>query len=274
MGVLWDFERFADLPALITDTGSAITYGELEALSENAEDAIGRSAGWSPGSKPLTMVVCSNTVGSLSGYAALINRGYAMLPVSTELEADRRKALMNVYRPGLLLVPKELRGSFPAMKELMEFTDYLLLKTNFREHFPVHPQLGQMIPTSGSTGSAKFVRQSLENLRFNAAAHVEAFQLSSSDRTVTALPMQYTYGLSIYHTNLRQGAAMVVTKSGVMDPEFWDLVEAENVTCFHGVPNTYDMLHRIGLFEDDFPSLRLMSQAGGKHPFFPFDFVL
>ncbi len=264
MGVFWNFESFADLPALIADTGAVLTYGELEALSGKAEDVIDKSADWSAASKPLTMIICRNTVGAISGYAALINRGYPMLPVSDELTPEKRKELMNVYRPGLLLVPKEFRGSFMAMKELLEIKDYILLKTNYRDRFPVHPQLGQLITTSGSTGSAKFVRQSKENLRFNAAAHVTALQISSADKTITALPLQYTYGLSILHTNLRQGASMVVTRSGVMDSEFWDLVEAEDVTCFHGVPNTYDMLHRIGLFEDEFPSLRLMSQAGGK----------
>ena len=49
-----------------------------------------------------------------------------------------------------------------------------------------------------------------------------------------------------------------------MDSEFWDLFEAENVTSFHGVPNTYEMLQHIGMFEEDFPSLRTLSQAGGK----------
>lgn len=57
---------------------------------------------------------------------------------------------------------------------------------------------------------------------------------------------------------------MVVTQSSVMDSEFWDLFENEGVTCFHGVPNTYEMLRHIELFEDDFPDLRTMSQAGGK----------
>ncbi len=264
MGAFWDFESFADLPALIADTGVTITYRELEALSGKAEASIDMIADWSAESKPLTMIVCRNTMGALCGYAVLINMGYPMLPVSEELAAEKRKALMNVYRPGLLLVPKEQRGSFPAMKDIFEFGDYVLLKTNYRERFPVHPQLGQLITTSGSTGSAKFVRQSRENLRFNAEAIANALQITSADKTITALPLQYTYGLSVLHANLLRGAAMVVTKSSVMDSEFWDLIEAEEVSCFHGVPNTYDMLYRIGLFEDDFPSLRLMSQAGGK----------
>jgi acyl-coenzyme A synthetase/AMP-(fatty) acid ligase len=150
------------------------------------------------------------------------------------------------------------------MREVCGIRDYVLLKTNYREYFPVHPALGLLITTSGSTGSAKLVRQSWDNLRFNAETIAGYLQIDASRRTITALPLQYTYGLSVLHANLLRGAAMVVTKYGFMDAEFWDLFEAENVTDFHGVPGTYEMLHRIELFEDDLPSLRTMTQAGGK----------
>ena len=264
MGILWDFERYGDSPALIADTGFTLTYHDLASLSDDTEAAVGKSFGGNGGLKPLTMFVCRNSPGAIAGYAALINRGYPVMPFSAELSAEMRKELMKVYRPGLLLLPEELRGEYPAMKEVCGIRDYVLLKTNYAEVFPVHPQLGLLITTSGSTGSSKFVRQSWENLRFNAAAIAGYLQIETSDKTITALPLQYTYGLSVLHANLLRGAAMVVTHSGIMDPEFWDLFEAEEVTCFHGVPNTYEMLHRIGLFEDDFPSLRTMSQAGGK----------
>ncbi len=264
MGVFWNFESFADSPALIADTGVAMTYRGLSELSAETAAAVSRHADWDEASKPLVMLACRNTMGALSGYAALADSGYPVLPVSAELPAGMRRELMNVYRPGLLLLPEELRGEYPAMGEVCGIRDYVLLKTNYMERFPVHPQLGLLITTSGSTGSAKFVRQSRENLRFNAATLADILQITSADRTITALPLQYTYGQSVLHANLLRGAAMVVTKSGVMDPEFWDLFEAENVTCFHGVPNTYEMLHHIGLFEDEFPSLRTLSQAGGK----------
>ena len=264
MGMLWDFESFGDSPALIEDTGFTLTYHDLASLSDVTEAAVGKSFGGDAGTKPLTMFVCRNSLGAIAGYAALINKGYPVLPFSAELSADMRRELMKVYRPGLLLLPEELRGEYPTMKEVCGIRDYVLLRTNYPELFPVHPQLSLLITTSGSTGSAKFVRQSRENLRFNAAAIAEYLQIGASDKTITALPLQYTYGLSVLHANLLRGAAMVVTHSGVMDPEFWDLFEAEEVTCFHGVPNTYEMLQHIGLFEDDFPSLRTMSQAGGK----------
>ncbi len=229
MGKLWDFESFADSPALIGDTGVTLTYRDLTALSDDIETAVGGTASEAG---PLVMFICRNTLGALSSYAALINRGYPMLPLSAELPTEMRKELMNAYRPRYLLLPGELRGEYPAMREVCGIRDYVLLKTNYREDFP-------------------------ETI----AGYL---QIDSSRRTITALPLQYTYGLSVLHANLLRGAAMVVTKYGFMDAEFWDLFEAESVTDFHGVPDTYEMLHRIELFEDDFPSLRMMTQAGGK----------
>ena len=264
MGRIWNFDSFAASPALITDTGKTITYRDLSSLSAETEKSIAQAADWPVEDRPLVMFVCRNSPGALAGYTALLNQGYPMLPVSGELPEARRRELMKIYRPGLLLMPEEMRGEYPAMKEVCAIYDYALVKTNYLDRYPVHPQLAQLITTSGSTGSAKFVRQSWKNLQCNAAAIAECLDISPSDKTITALPLQYTYGLSVFQANLLRGAAMVVTRSGVMDPDFWDLVEMENVTCFHGVPNTYEMIEHLGLFEDDFPSLRTLSLAGGK----------
>ena len=95
MGKLWNFAQFGDSPALIGDTGVTLTYRDLAALSETVEAAVGQAD-----SGALVMFVCRNTLGALSGYAALINRGHPVLPVSAELPADMRRDLMNVYRPG------------------------------------------------------------------------------------------------------------------------------------------------------------------------------
>ena len=105
----WDFSRFGDAPALIADTGVTITYRGLASLSEEAEAAAGRHAGGDSGQKPLVMLVCRNSLGALAGYAALAYREYPVLPVSADLSAGMRKELINVYRPGFLLLPEETR---------------------------------------------------------------------------------------------------------------------------------------------------------------------
>lgn len=255
MNRIWDFSAFGTNTALVDDTGVTVRYDELDALQSEL-------AGIAPGE--LTLMLCENSIGALAGYAALLNGGHPMLMVSAGLPGEMRRQIMNTYRPGLVFTPRPLRGDYAHMKEIRTVDDYVLLKTSYSEPFPVHPALGQMLTTSGSTGSVKFVRQSWDDIRVNAGIHVDILGMTGADRTLTALPMNYTYGLSIICASLTAGAAMIVTRRGVMDEEFWDLFENERVTAFHGVPNTYDMLHRLDLFCEDFPDLRLMTQAGGK----------
>lgn len=149
MGIFWDFERFGDAAALITDTGATLTYRELASLSHEAE-AGARESGEDGTSGRLTMFICRNTPGAIAGYAAMMNTGYPVLPCSAEQNGGRRKVLMNTYRPGFLLLPKEMRDEYPTMKTVWEIRDYAVLKTNYSAFFPVHPQLGLLITTSGS----------------------------------------------------------------------------------------------------------------------------
>lgn len=255
MDRIWDFSAFGRNTALIDDTGVTVRYDELEALQDQL-------SGICPGM--LTMMLCENSIGALSGYAALLNSGHPMLMVSAGLPGDMRREIMNTYRPGQVFAPRPLRGDYPNMAEIRTVDSYALLRTNYSELYPVYPDLGQLLTTSGSTGSVKFVRQSRENIRINARQSADFMGVAETDRSITSLPLNYTYGLSIFGSFLMKGAATVVTRAGVMDEEFWDLFENEHVTAFHGVSTTYDMLHKMDFFCEDFPDLRLMTQAGAK----------
>ena len=255
MNRIWDFGAFGTNTALVDDTGVAVRYDELAALQ-------GELSGVAP--EELTMMLCENSIGALSGYAALLNGGHPMLMVSAGLPEDMRRQIMNTYRPGLVFAPRSLRGDYAHMREMREIDNYALLKTSYSESFPINPALGQLLTTSGSTGSVKFVRQSWDDVRVNAQITMDILEMTGTERTVTVLPMNYTYGLSIICASLMAGATMIVTRHGVMDEEFWDLFENERVTAFHGVSGTYDMLRRLDLFCEDFPDLRLMTQGGGK----------
>lgn len=255
MNRIWDFSAFGTNTALVDDTGVAVRYDELAVLQSEL-------SGIAPGA--LTMMLCDNSIGALAGYAALLNGGHPMLMVSAGLPEDMRRQIMNAYRPGLVFAPRSQRGDFPHMREVRTIDDYVLFGTNYSEPWPVNPALGQLLTTSGSTGSVKFVRQSWNNIWVNAQIHVDILELTGVERTITALPMNYTYGLSVICASLMAGATMIATRRGVMDEEFWDLFENERITAFHGIPNTYDMLHQLDLFCEDFPDLRLMTQAGGK----------
>jgi acyl-coenzyme A synthetase/AMP-(fatty) acid ligase len=49
-----------------------------------------------------------------------------------------------------------------------------------------------------------------------------------------------------------------------MQKEFWQQFKKYGVTSFGGVPYTYEMLDKLRLYRMDLPTLRTMTQAGGK----------
>ncbi len=256
VGKIWDFEKSFGRTALVDYKGNSVTYEEIVSGSE-------RMAELNP-KRHLIMIVCRNMIGVVYGYASSIDSGSPVMLVSSEITAQMRNDIMATYLPRYILVPESMRAEYPFMDEVHKFRDYSVLKTNYDRSYPVHPDLGLMITTSGSTGSVKFVRQSFDNVAFNAKANAKFMELTDKERTITALPMQYSFGITIINATLTAGGLIVSTDKSIMEEDFWDLFEEEKITSFHGVPNTYDMLKRIGIFEDDFPDLKLLSEAGGK----------
>ena len=135
----------------------------------------------------------------------------------------------------------------------------------------LHPELALLLSTSGSTGSPRLVRLSAAGVQANAEAIAGYLGLRDDDRTATTLPMAYCYGLSVLHSHLVAGAAVVLTGASVVDPCFWRACRAEGVTSLAGVPHTFTLLERAGLLdparpERDLPSLRRLTCAGGRLP--------
>lgn len=256
MGKIWDFEQFHNANALIDDKGVCITYDDLCSLMEKVEHCMGDRA--------LVMMLTRNTIGGIAGYASFLNSGFPLLLVSAQTPQDMRERLMKIYRPAIMLIPSDIATEYPFMKAELDIYDFTVLRTNYTDLYPVNDKLGLLLTTSGSTGSAKFVRQSFENILFNTKAFAEVLGATSADRQITSLPMHYSYGITVINSALMQGSTIIVTEKSFMEEDFWDLFEEQKVTAFHGVPETYEMLEHIGIFEEDFPSLKLIAVGGGK----------
>ncbi|PVG84564.1 AMP-dependent synthetase [Nocardioides gansuensis] len=128
----------------------------------------------------------------------------------------------------------------------------------------LHPDLTLLLSTSGSTGSPKLVRLSRDNLVANAAAIADSLGIRSTDVAATTLPLHYCYGLSVLHSHLLRGAALLLTERSVVDECFWDDVRTHGVTTLPGVPHTFELLERTGFADRVLPSLRCLTQAGGR----------
>ncbi len=129
---------------------------------------------------------------------------------------------------------------------------------------PPHPDLGVMLATSGSTGDPKLVRLSRTAIVSNARAIAEVLHIGGDEIAPTSLPLFYSYGMSVLNSHLAAGATVVVVDGGVLSREFWAAVDRYQATSLAGVPYNYEMLARIRWSPAKHPSLRTLTQAGGR----------
>lgn len=254
---MWNYFDFGDGIAIIDEYSNMLSYRELDQKGRELAEVIGK--------RKLVFVLCKNEIGSVLGYSAFVNNDIVPVMLNANLEHEMLRGLINTYKPSFLWVPcNEVNEHDSFGDSVYENCGYSLVKTNCDIEHELNDDLCLLLTTSGSTGSPKFVRQSYKNVKSNAEAIVEYLHLDESERPITTLPMNYTYGLSIINSHLIVGATILVTDKGLMQKEFWDFFKEEGATSFGGVPYTYEMLDRLRFYKMELPSLRYMTQAGGK----------
>ena len=254
--MMWNFNEFKDNVAILTEEKKNITYSQMEEMAKELYDQIGERC--------LVFNLCTNKFASLLGYVSFINFGIVPFLADAGLEQTMLNDLTQAYKPAYLWMPDTMESSFECYQVKYRKHGYVLLQTSFQEQYPLNDELALLLTTSGSTGSPKLVKQSYDNLKANTKAIVQYLELDSTERPITTLPMSYTYGLSIINTHLYVGASIVLTEKTLMQREFWQQFRENHVTSFGGVPYTFEMLEKLRFFRMDTPSLRTMTQAGGK----------
>ncbi|WP_199422466.1 AMP-binding protein [Actinotalea solisilvae] len=240
---LADLARHGDRPAVRTATGT-LTYAELAARADDVARRLG--------TRRLVAVAALNDVGSLVAYLGALAGGHAVLLLPGD-KPEAVDALVAAWDPDVVLRGRDAPGDDVVLDERRPGTAHDL-----------HPDLALLLSTSGSTGAPKLVRLSRANLQANAEQVADALGVRPDDRAATTLPFHYSYGLSVVHSHLLRGATLVLTDLSVVDPCFWALAREAGVTTFAGVPYTFELLDRLGVERMDLPSLRYVTQAGGR----------
>lgn len=229
--------------AAVVSEGETISYAELDELVRACATRLGPQ-------RRLVFVSAENSLEPLVAYLAALRGGHAVLLTSAS-DHNNFAALSDSYNPDAVITAA---------------TDWAIDERNAEAAHPLHPDLALLLSTSGSTGSPKLARLSSQNVDSNAAAIASYLKLTPTDRAITTMPMAYCYGLSVINSHLHVGASIVVNSLSVVDGCFWDVFNATGATSFAGVPHTFDLLDRIGFESKRPPTLRLVTQAGGRLP--------
>ncbi|MDP1820538.1 MAG: AMP-binding protein [Acidimicrobiales bacterium] len=236
-----DLRRHGGRLAVATPDGLLLSYEDLA-------DRVARAAAQLGAEPRLVLIAGANRLDALVWYLGALSAGHPVLLVPGD-DDPTVDGFISAYDPDVIV----------GVRSGWELTE----RQAARSH-ELHPDLALLLCTSGSTGSSKLVRLSRANLQANAEAIVEYLGLGPDDVGVTSLPMAYCYGLSVIHSHLLAGAALIVTDRSVVDRCFWDDARRYGATNLAGVPFTFDLLERSGFESLDLTSLRFVTQAGGR----------
>ena len=233
----FDFnEQFENRIYLIDESGATYTYGQVREIGDTMISAIPH--------RSLVLLLAGNEVRSVSSYMALLRKRCPVIMMGKHTDPELIERMKETYRPAFVI---DEEGAKPYSDEPVR----------------MHPELGLLLSTSGSTGAQKLVRLSYDNLQSNCDSIVEYLELDEKERPITTLPMEYTYGLSVIHSHTAVGASIILTDLTFFQPAFWDLVTEHGATSMAGVPYSYEMLHRLRIERMDIPTIRTLTQAGG-----------
>jgi acyl-coenzyme A synthetase/AMP-(fatty) acid ligase len=233
-------------------SGRTLAGEELDAEVFRLAAALGELA---PG---VVFARMSVDLDSVLRYLAAFEAGRAVALIDPALDGDVLAELISRFRPVSVLAAPE--GDAPE--------GYASDGGNWTrvsaDGVTPHPHLAVLLPTSGSTGNPKLVRLSRGAILSNAGAIAEVLGIDADEVAPTSLPLHYSYGLSVLNSHLVRGATVVIEASGVLGRGFWDAVVEHKATSLAGVPYHYEILRRLKFAPEKYPSLRTLTQAGGK----------
>lgn len=249
-------ESYADRTMLRSDDGQSVKYRDLMQYADEILQVIPK--------RSLVFLFTNNVIGSVMSYLACLRDGIVPVLLNGKIDVELVENLLSIYQPQFLWLDSADSQKYGDFAEVYSGYGYSVVRTDFAKRYPLHDDLALLLTTSGSTGSPKLVRQSYTNIAANAESIANYLELDQTERPITTLPMNYTYGLSIINSHILVGATILLTDKSLMQKEFWGFFREEGATSFGGVPYNYEILDKLRFFRMDLPSLRTMTQAGGK----------
>ena len=254
----------SDRPALVLTDGSTLTHADVLA----AVDAIAaRLDHGRPGS--LITVVGDRSPACVLVYLAALASGHTvawLAPGTTRTDMAQHLA---GFDPDYVVGAVGLDDATPTVTwdAAPSVRVPVVVRRPTREDRadagPTAARTSLLLSTSGSTGSARFVRLSRTAVESNADAIAAALDLDERTRAVTSLPLHYTYGLSVLNSTLAGGGTVLLSHEPPTGLPFWRRAERTGTTHVALVPLQVRSLlsSRPALLRT--PTVRMVTVAGG-----------
>lgn len=285
--------RAPDRVALIeAQTGERITYSALDSQVSATAAALLESGLIPSRSGDRVAMLMGNSIEFVVSYFGIVRAGLVPIPLNPGYTSREITEILEVSGAKVLLVSAEFAelgadsvpDSCPAMlceeitstresirNFLKESIKSLIRKPDIKVDFPkiAVDDLGLLLFTSGSDGTAKGVMLTHENLVSNVSALLELRNppiVSAEDTVLAVLPLFHIYGLNTVLTMALAAGASVVILDRFDASESLEVIAREHVTTVAGAPAMYLMWSRIPGMTDAMRPVRLLSSGGAPLP--------
>ncbi len=214
--------------------------------------------------RTLIALICENKFEVVASYVSLIRMNCVLILIDSNLANENIKKVINTYNPDYIFNLNRAVNFNLRYETFSNIKKFQILKKKNINNYEINKNLALLLPTSGSTGSSKYVRLSNENITINSKQIINSLKIKETDRSITTMPLNYTYGMSILNTHLISGSSIVLNNHSFIERDFWEILNNRKVTNFGGVPFMYETLIKLN-FQKKIPkSLKYITQAGGK----------
>jgi long-subunit acyl-CoA synthetase (AMP-forming) len=259
MELFKNFNKFKNFIALIDENKNEIKYKDIKSQAEILQSKLKK--------RDLILIVAENTIGSILSYIYSILNNYIIIFVDFGVHDNEIKSIITKYKPASIAgSDKKLLNLIKKNKYNKIFNtheNFYFYKTNYKS-LQIDKNLQILLPTSGSSGSKKYVKISKQSIYENTISIIKYLKITKKDRAITNMPYCYSYMLSILNTHLQQGGTIIVSRKSIIQKEFWQIFNNFKLTSFNGVPYIYEMMDKIGLKRIFSKNLKYITQAGGK----------
>ena len=214
-------------------------------------------------------VLAENSIFFVVAYLGVMKSGNVVVPLPIKIEESELDRVIGLCDMKLFFVQEKFENILT--KETVKLITEKGLREIFTENYNSveketdDDEIAAIIFTSGSTGESKGVMLSHGNIVANTNSIIKYLKITESDIQLVVLPFYYCFGASLLHTHLRQGGSVVLNNTFIFTKTVLGDIIKYKCTCFSGVPSNYQILLRKSKFKEiKFPSLRYLTQAGGK----------
>lgn len=218
------------------------------------------------------ILINHNSVFFITVYLGILKSGNICVPLDFLIEQENLDFITDATESRTVFCGKNIKSKLVLnnFENIIDedFYEEIISNTlfnDFKNDFESE-NVAEIIFTSGSTGKPKGVMISHQNIISNTNSIIEYLKITSNDIGLVVLPFYYCFGLSLLHTHLKAGGQIVLNNTFMFLNTVINDLKTYGCTSFSGAPSHYQMLLKKSktFKETAFPSLRYVSQAGGK----------